>query len=1458
MQQEQQQAISLAAAAGRRRCCRAHARGSGTLAAAAQSGGWGSPMAYNALLEQAAGGAALPFTSRRSPVYGTRGMVSASQPLAAEAGLRVLQAGGNAADAAVAVGAALGVTEPCSTGLGGDAFALFYRAADRRVLCLQGSGAAPAGLSLAAVRAAGVAGPELPHRSPLCVSVPGAAALWDDALAAWGSGAVSLRDALAPAVELAERGFPVSPLTAHDWCRGAAVVADAGGPGARALVDAAGRGPAPGQLWRNPDLAATYRRLGEHGAARGFYSGPVADAIVAALAGRGGVMAAEDLAAHRTIETEPACCSYMGHTVWQVPPPTAGVVALMALNIMEAHRAAAAGAGRADGQQAAPPRLNLGEPRPGAAWSAEQVHLGVEALRLSFADALAWVCDPHAHELPLQICAPEPCEEVPRGVPKRVKGGDTCQWVAAREAARGGAAGAQVVDGQGNAASFIQSNYMGFGTGIVPEGTGFSLQNRCHGFNLEPAHPNSLAPGKRPYHTIMPGLLTGPGGELAAAYGCMGAYMQPQGHVQLLASLLELGLDPQDALDAPRFCIDGLDSAIGPASVLGGALLLEDGFAAHVRDALAARGHAVRVRAGRARSVFGKGAIIVRDAATGVLAGGADPRGDGSRPGAGGGMLLAAAASAAWRQAPRAAAAASLRAARGAASSAAATERPLALDAHGTIGFIGVGNLGAPSAANLLRAGLPVLVYDRDAAAVARLTALGARAAASPQEIAETPGVTAVVSMLPSTEHVEAVYDGPDGLLSARGGLQPALLIDCSTILPTFTAALAARVAAAPLAPGARRAGAGGGAVLVDAPASGGVPGAVAGTLSFMCGGTEEAVRAATPILQAMGKRVQRLGPPGAGQAAKICNNLAMAIQMAGVAEALALGAALGLDPARLSAVFNASSARCWSSECYNPAPGVMADVPAARGYANGFSAALMAKDLRLALSLAATAPSRPQPLHMGERASQLYSAVVEASPVPVDFSAVYTVVYGGTPAGAPPSTGGAAAPLRRRAAAAAATPERRDTPSNLSAPQAAQSVKQALHAQADHGARDLMDADDARMAEAAELPEPAWAGSPRGSGTGSSSTMRVFRRRQPLPAAAAPPPPPPPPAFHRRHAFKPLVLKRKAERGGDLMFPYRPPQAKDAAATPSHSGGAAAPECEHSTGGAAAAAGPRPVAPQDDGWVRGLLARLSSQQLQQPPPSPQHSARSGQSHLSQHCEALLVSRDSSFEVVQPLRSLAAAPAPARSAPPPELLAALAALPAPAPAASAPAVPPAPAAPRLDVGGVLHALAQLAAERAGESSPLAAGQVASELLGPLAALAAALDAAEAGAAQQLVRGLQQLVHRAASGELRADGPPDADAAAAARAEAALAAAEAAVRAELAAAQREVAVLAATGGWASLLSPLQRLQVLQQQQLLLRRQRQAAAAPRAAPAGGQRGGPTHAELLAAWRALGLPA
>lgn len=535
-------------------------------------------------------GNALSFNSHRSTVYGRGGMVASSQPLATAAGLSILARGGNAADAAVAIAAALNVTEPTSTGIGGDMFALYYDTKTRQVSALNGSGRAPANLTLERLDREGFRG-ELPPYHAHTVSVPGACAGWVDLVEKHGS--LSLAELLAPAIRLAEEGFPVAPLTSYFWRRGAENQLKTALHGREMTLD--GRGPNPGEIFRNPGLARTFRLLAE-GGKKAFYEGEIAEAIVQVLQQAGGVMTAADLAGHASSWEQPASVTYAGYRIHECPPNGQGMIALLALNLLEG--------------------FDLAGMDP---LSPERLHLLIESLRLAFADGRWYITDPVVEQIPLaELLSKEYASERRKLInPKKVsidqqKGtpfasSDTVYFC--------------VVDADGNACSFINSNYMGFGTGIVPKGFGFTLQNRGHNFSLDPQHPNHLAPGKRPYHTIIPGLITRESdGSLYGPFGVMGGFMQPQGHVQVGLGLLVDALDPQQVLDQPRFCI-----ANGEA---GGAVSLEEGFPWQAAARLAEMGHAVQPVSGMGRALFGRGQVIVRDNG-GTLAGGSDPRADG-------------------------------------------------------------------------------------------------------------------------------------------------------------------------------------------------------------------------------------------------------------------------------------------------------------------------------------------------------------------------------------------------------------------------------------------------------------------------------------------------------------------------------------------------------------------------------------------------------------------------------------------------------------------------------------------------------------------------------------------------------------------------------------------------------------------------------------------------------------
>lgn len=533
----------------------------------------------------------LEFSSRRSTVYARRGMVASSQPLASQAGVDVLALGGNAADAAVATAAALNVCEPTSTGIGGDCFALYYEAATQKITALNGSGRAPAGLTLELLRAEGFEN-GLPPFHAHTVTVPGACAGWFDLIQQHG--ALPLPIALAPAIQLAEEGFPVAPITSYFWQRGVERQLLQAPGGSELMVH--GRAPRPGELFRNPGLARTLRTIGKHGV-EAFYRGEIAEAIVQAVQSAGGRLNLEDLASHASTWDEPISTAYRGYRVWEAPPNGQGLVALLALNLLEAYELT--------GSEALGP---------------QRLHLVAEALRLAFADGRWYVADPDFSPAPLEellskqyaesrrklIDPRHASQQQPVGEP--VHSSDTVYF--------------SVVDEDGNACSFINSNYQGFGTGIVPQGWGFTLQNRGMGFSLDPEHPNRLAPGKRPYHTIIPALVTRDDGSLYASFGVMGGFMQPQGHVQVLLALLDDGLDPQAALDRPRLCL----TEASPESRLA----LEAGIPLETAEQLSSMGHEVQFIDGQQRALFGRGQIILRDPESGVLAGGSDPRADGA------------------------------------------------------------------------------------------------------------------------------------------------------------------------------------------------------------------------------------------------------------------------------------------------------------------------------------------------------------------------------------------------------------------------------------------------------------------------------------------------------------------------------------------------------------------------------------------------------------------------------------------------------------------------------------------------------------------------------------------------------------------------------------------------------------------------------------------------------------
>jgi len=527
-----------------------------------------------------------PWRSERSCVLARGGMVAASVPLAAAAGLEMLRRGGNAIDAALAMAAALCVVEPMQTGLGGDAFALFWSAREGRLVGLNGSGRSPAAATIEAYRARGLAA--MPASGALAVTVPGAVHAWETL--AKGYGALPLGEVLGPAIRAASDGFPVTEVVAHHWglcVAGGTLRNDA----ARATFAPEGRAPRAGETFRNPRLARTLQAIADRGAA-GFYTGPVADAIVAGARDAGGLLVHDDLASHSSDLVEPLQVRYRTVHVAELPPNGQGVTALQTLAILNELDAAEAPID-----------------------SALDWHRRIEAVKLAFADRDAHLADPDAMRLPL----------------KRLTDAD---YVAKRafqishHALRGVAAGwgsdtvyCCAADAEGNLVSFIQSLFGAFGSGVGCGDTGVVLQNRGAGFRLEDAHPNALGPGKRPLHTIIPGMLLRDG-EPWLAFGIMGGDIQPQAHAAFVANLVDHGLNPQEALDRPRFrWLGGLEVLIESPE-----LRVREG--GRLADALTERGHEVVPPGAVHADRFGGGQAIARER-DGTLVGASDRRKDG-------------------------------------------------------------------------------------------------------------------------------------------------------------------------------------------------------------------------------------------------------------------------------------------------------------------------------------------------------------------------------------------------------------------------------------------------------------------------------------------------------------------------------------------------------------------------------------------------------------------------------------------------------------------------------------------------------------------------------------------------------------------------------------------------------------------------------------------------------------
>ncbi|MFM7231006.1 MAG: gamma-glutamyltransferase [bacterium] len=543
--------------------------------------------------------AGTPGTGRgaatRSVVYGRHGMVACSQPLAAQAGLEVLKAGGSAVDAAIAINACLGLMEPTANGVGGDLFAIVWDPRTGKLHGLNASGASPRGLT--ADRIPAEKDGTIPLHSPYAWSVPGCVDGWTTLHARFGR--LPLERLLAPAIGYADEGFPVSPVIASDWSRAPARFGDK--PGFAEVFMPGGRTPREGELFRNPALARTLRRIAQGGRA-GFYEGETATELVRYSREVGGFLALEDLSSHRSEWVDPVGTDYRGWTVWELPPPGQGIAALQMLNMLE--------------------RFDL---RAMGRESADFWHVLTEAKKLAFADRARYYADPAFARVPVaELVSKDYAQrrasridltramvtDLP-GDPAPLNRRETTYLCAA--------------DSSGMMVSLIQSNYTGFGSGYCVPALGFGIQNRGNMFDLTPGRPNSYAPGKRPFHTIIPAFMTRDGRPVMA-FGLMGGDMQPQGHAQVVVNLVDFGMNLQEAGDAIRMHHTGSSEPTGTVMRDGGVLHIEDGLPAAVIAELRRRGHRIEPEA---VGNYGGYQAIWRDPATGVYSGATERRKDG-------------------------------------------------------------------------------------------------------------------------------------------------------------------------------------------------------------------------------------------------------------------------------------------------------------------------------------------------------------------------------------------------------------------------------------------------------------------------------------------------------------------------------------------------------------------------------------------------------------------------------------------------------------------------------------------------------------------------------------------------------------------------------------------------------------------------------------------------------------
>ena len=529
----------------------------------------------------------------RSEVIAEHGMVCAAHPLAVQIGIDILKAGGSAVDAAIAVNAALGLMEPVANGIGGDLFAIVWDAETQKLYGLNASGRSPYLLTIDEVRSKGHE--RIPYTGVLPQTVPGCVDGWFELHERFGK--LPMKQILEPAINYAENGFPVTEVIAHYWDLGGRRLKDE--PNFAGTYLPGGNAPKKGEYFKNPDLANTYRILAKKGR-DAFYRGEIAKIIDAFMRRTGGYLRLEDFDGHTSTWVEPVGTTYRGYEVWELPPNGQGIAALQMLNILEGFDIAALGFG-----------------------SAEYLHLLTEAKKLAFDDRARFYADPDFVDIPVDELISKEYAALRRKLidPERAMREVTPSDIVLES---GETTYLTVADKDRNFVSLIQSNYAGFGSGPVPDGLGFCIQDRGALFNLDPEHPNTLLPGKRPFHTIIPAMVTKEG-KPVFSFGVMGGSMQPQGHVQILCNIIDFGMGIQEAGDAPRLRHTGSSQPTGEVMTHGGTVLLEAGFTPEVIRVLVERGH----RVSHDNGGFGGYQGIWWDLERNVLIGGTESRKDG-------------------------------------------------------------------------------------------------------------------------------------------------------------------------------------------------------------------------------------------------------------------------------------------------------------------------------------------------------------------------------------------------------------------------------------------------------------------------------------------------------------------------------------------------------------------------------------------------------------------------------------------------------------------------------------------------------------------------------------------------------------------------------------------------------------------------------------------------------------